>query len=314
LRSPSRRGLIALIGALAGTLVLLPLSACVLKGTYDEVLAQRDALTNDKNRLEIRVEQMSASVESLDSERARLLDELEDLRIKREELDVAVRRLERSESYLSTNLKARNEELAARKAELGRLRGTYESLVSDLESEVSSGQIEIQRLRDGLRLNVAQDILFASGSTKLNKSGIQVLRKVARQIAKLGHRVEIQGHTDNVPIRASAASRFPTNWELAAARAAVVVRLLASEGVNPSLLSAVSYGEFNPVASNDTPEGRLRNRRIEIRLEPAEARDDVIEETESDDQRDARQATRPGAARPPRKPAPAPAPGATPAP
>jgi chemotaxis protein MotB len=294
---------------------VLPLGACVLKGTYDEVVTQRDALANDKSRLETRVEQMSASVESLDSERAQLLDELEDLNIKREELDAAVMRLERSESYLSTNLKAREEELAARKAELGRLRGTYETLVSDLESEVSSGQIEIQRLREGLRLNVAQDILFASGSTKLNKGGIQVLRKVAKQIKQLGHRVEIQGHTDNVPIRASAAARFPTNWELAAARASVVVRLLATEGVDPTLLSAVSYGEFNPVASNDTPEGRLRNRRIEIRLEPAEARDDVIEETESDDQRDAREAAQPkGTSAPPGLPKPAPAPEPKPAP
>jgi len=253
-------------------------------------VTERDALLIEKARLETRVEQMSASVESLDTERAKLIDKLEDLRIKRDQLDSAVTRLERRESYLSENLQAREEELAERKAELGRLRGTYETLVSDLEAEVSSGQIEIQRLREGLRLNVAQDILFASGSTSLNQSGIEVLRKVAKQIQKLGHRVEIQGHTDNVPIRASAASRYPTNWELAAARASVVVRLLASEGVDPTLLSAVSYGEFKPVASNDTPEGRLRNRRIEIRLEPAEARDDVMEETESDDQREAREA------------------------
>jgi chemotaxis protein MotB len=301
-------GVVGMIPALT-----FPLGGCVLKGTHDEVVAQRDALANDKARLETRVRQMSASVESLDSERTRLLDELEDLRIKREELDAAVMRLERSESYLSTNLKAREEELAARKAELGRLRGTYETLVADLESEVSSGQIEIQRLREGLRLNVAQDILFASGSTRLNETGIQVLRKVSKQIEKLGHRVEIQGHTDNVPIRATAASRFPTNWELAAARASVVVRLLATEGVDPTLLSAVSYGEFQPVASNDTPEGRLRNRRIEIRLEPVEARQDVMEETESDKQRDAREAAQPKGAggrpsAPNSPPAPAPEP------
>lgn len=284
--APGRR-----LGGLALSLGLVfGLGGCVTRGTYDEVVTERDALLIEKARLETRVEQMSASVESLDTERAKLIDKLEDLRIKRDQLDSAVTRLERRESYLSENLQAREEELAERKAELGRLRGTYETLVSDLEAEVSSGQIEIQRLREGLRLNVAQDILFASGSTSLNQSGIEVLRKVAKQIQKLGHRVEIQGHTDNVPIRASAASRYPTNWELAAARASVVVRLLASEGVDPTLLSAVSYGEFKPVASNDTPEGRLRNRRIEIRLEPAEARDDVMEETESDDQREAREA------------------------
>jgi chemotaxis protein MotB len=95
-----------------------------------------------------------------------------------------------------------------------------------------------------------------------------VLKKVAARVRELPHRVEVQGHTDDVPIREDARGRFPSNWELAAARASDVVRLLADDGVDPTRLIAVSYGEFAPVASNETDEGRARNRRIEIRLHP----------------------------------------------
>ena len=78
------------------------------------------------------------------------------------------------------------------------------------------------------------------------------------------------GFTDNIPIRGSLTKKFPTNWELAGARAASVVRLLEKEGVDKLKLTAVSYGENQPVASNDTPEGRSQNRRIEIRMRPVE--------------------------------------------
>jgi chemotaxis protein MotB len=257
--------------ALAAALMALPLAACVTRGTYNEMTAERDALAIRTRQLEEKLQHMSLSIESLDSERTKLLDELESLRIKRDQLDSAVSRLRTSEAQLSESLKAREEELANRQQEIGRLRGTYENLVADLESEVASGQIEIEQLREGLRLNVADEILFPSGSATLNQSGLRVLRKVAKQLVKLGNRVEIQGHTDNVPIRPDAATKYPSNWELAAARATVVVRLLAAEGVDPRLLSAVSFGEYQPVASNDTPEGRLRNRRIEIRLQPVAA-------------------------------------------
>jgi chemotaxis protein MotB len=88
--------------------------------------------------------------------------------------------------------------------------------------------------------------------------------------------VLVQGHTDDVAIRGALAQRFPTNWELAAARAARVVRALEAGGVDPARLAAVSLGEHHPVVPNDTPEGRAENRRIEIRLiPPPGARPDV---------------------------------------
>ncbi|MFB3117919.1 MAG: flagellar motor protein MotB, partial [Myxococcota bacterium] len=97
----------------------------------------------------------------------------------------------------------------------------------------------------------------------LNSSGTAVLRKVGRRLLELPHTIAVEGHTDDVPV----ARRFPSNWELAAARASSVVRLLIDLGVEPERLKAVSRAEFAPIASNDSAEGRAKNRRIEIQLD-----------------------------------------------
>jgi chemotaxis protein MotB len=155
--------------------------------------------------------------------------------------------------------------------ELSKVSKTFEALVEDLESDLTAGRIQIEQLRDGIRLNLPQDVLFASGSAKLQASGQVVIRKVAQRLKKVEHRVEVQGHSDNVPVSGRLATRYGTNWELAGARAAQVVRLFESEGVDPSRMIAISYGEHAPVDDNSTPEGRAGNRRIDIRLIPAKA-------------------------------------------
>lgn len=238
---------------------------CVTRGTYQEAVTERDALRAERERLEERVSRLEASSQSLDAERVALIDELEDLHQAQTKLDADVRRLRKAEAELSRNLAEREAQLASRSEELERLQGTYEGLVHDLEAEVAAGQIEIEQLRDGLHLNMAQEVLFASGSAQVNARGQGVLAKVAERVRGLPHGIEVRGHTDNVPIHSK---RYPTNWELAGARASGVVRLLVKRGVDPRRLSAVSLGEFAPRASNDTAKGRSRNRRIEITLKP----------------------------------------------
>jgi chemotaxis protein MotB len=255
-------------------LIAAAVCGCVTQGTFDDVTAERDQLRKDKSQLEERVRKLEDASASLQAERVVLIDEMEDLRVARESLTRDVRRLTRSEAQLNENLAAREAELASREAELAsteeglaKLRGTYDGLVADLEAEVAAGQIEIEQLREGLRLNLAQEILFPSGSATLNAGGIAVLRKVAERLRSLPNHVEVQGHTDNIALRAQASYR--SNWELAAARSAQVVRLFEDSGVSPERLTVVSFGEHAPVASNETPEGRAKNRRIEIRLQPA---------------------------------------------
>jgi len=240
-------------------------AGCVTRGTFDRTLGDRDALAADKRRLEERVRMLEASAESLDSERVKLIEEMEALRQAHDALDADVRQLRKVERELSENLSQREQELASRSQEVDRLKSTYEGLVSDLESEVAAGEIAIQQLRDGLRLDLQEDVLFASGSADVNARGQAVLGKVAGRVKSVPHRVEVGGHTDDVPIHTA---RFASNWELASARATGVVRILARQGVGPTRLSAVSFGEFAPVADNGTPQGRARNRRIEITLKP----------------------------------------------
>jgi chemotaxis protein MotB len=114
------------------------------------------------------------------------------------------------------------------------------------------------------------EVLFGSGSTQLTDSGREMLLKVSAKLKDASYQTVVAGFTDNVPIGGTLAQKYPSNWELAGARAARVVRLLEAGGVPSERLIAVSFGENEPVASNDDEEGRAQNRRIEIRLRPVE--------------------------------------------
>lgn len=220
------------------------------------VVLERDTLREEN-------EQLKRSVESLSAERDQLLEEIEDRRIAEQKLEKQVGELSRTRENLEKSLKNREAELKARTSEVQELRETYDGLVTDLQAEVQAGRVEVERLREGLRVNLAQEIVFPAGSAQLDAAGRKVVRGVAERLRDAPYRVEVQGHTDDQRTRGGA---FPTNWELAAARAAAVVRVLEDEGVDPSRLSVVSYGEHQPIAANDGPDNRARNRRIELRL------------------------------------------------
>jgi chemotaxis protein MotB len=243
---------------------------CVTRGAHREVVEERDHYRDQSARRLARIDLLETSNAALSEERLALIDEIEDLRQAREALEEKTDELERLRGELETNLQESQSEVDRYTEEVEQLRQTYGELVTDLESEVAAGRIEIERLREGLRLNLAQEILFAPGSAELSQRGRKVIGKVAERLATASQRIEVQGHTDDVGISGSLAQRYPSNWELAGARAASVVRLLAEHGVPPDRMSAVSFGQHRAVASNDTPEGRARNRRIEIRLLPAE--------------------------------------------
>jgi chemotaxis protein MotB len=146
---------------------------------------------------------------------------------------------------------------------------TYEQLMSQLQKEVSEGQVTISQYEDKLTLNVAEKIFFDSGSAIIKPSGKEVLGKLGSVIKDLTDKViRVEGHTDNVPIAKSLRATYPSNWELSAARAITVVRfLLESAGVPPEMLMAAAFGEYRPIAPNDTPENKQKNRRIEIVLQ-----------------------------------------------
>jgi chemotaxis protein MotB len=245
--------------ALASALLAL---GCVGMGTHNEVVEERD-------QLRIKADRLEASNQNLDEERVALIAQLEDLRQAKESLSASVAELSERKEELEIDLAKTSQALEKRTHEVDELRSTYDGLVSDLQTEVAAGRVQIEQMRDGLHVKLAQEILFASGSADLSREGQQVLGKVAERLRSL-EQLEVAGHTDNVQISGPLARRYPTNWELAGARAAVVVRLLAQRGVPAERLVAASFADTKPVESNATPDGRARNRRIDIRLVPIE--------------------------------------------
>ncbi|MBF0379207.1 MAG: flagellar motor protein MotB [Desulfamplus sp.] len=113
----------------------------------------------------------------------------------------------------------------------------------------------------GAVITMTDMLLFEKGGAELSDMGIDILRKIASVLSRLAYHVKVKGHTDNVEVNSKV---YPSNWELSAARASAVVRLLVESGVNPKYISAEGYAQYKPVATNDTEEGRARNRRVEI--------------------------------------------------
>jgi len=185
-------------------------------------------------------------------------------------LEGRVEVLEEMRSELQRSSVELQEAIAAKEKELAEIRSTQDELVDELRQEIADNQVSVNRIHDQLRVDMVDEILFDSGETTIKAAGLEVLRKVGAVLKKAeNRRIEIQGHTDNVPIRGSLAKRFPTNWELSAARAVNVARFLQDEaGVDPAHLSAAGYSEYRPRSENDSAEGRRQNRRIEILLVP----------------------------------------------
>lgn len=153
-------------------------------------------------------------------------------------------------------------------SQLNELNNTRRLLEERLSQEIQDKQVRLQMMEKGLVITVVGDLLFDSGKAKIKAEALPLLDKVARVLKENvpGLNVGIEGHTDNQPIKFSG---WKSNWELSTARALSVLHYLVSEeGISPQRLSAVGYGEYQPVATNDTPEGRQLNRRVEIVILP----------------------------------------------
>ncbi len=139
-------------------------------------------------------------------------------------------------------------------------------LEDQMRNELQSKDITISELQGKLTVNILDRILFDSGEAVLKAEGEKILQQIANVLKQYPNRqIHVIGHTDNVPIKALARNRFPSNWELSTARANAAVRFLSeSGGVDPRRLGAVGYGEFHPIADNSTAEGRAKNRRIAL--------------------------------------------------
>ncbi|MCG8550845.1 MAG: OmpA family protein, partial [Desulfobacterales bacterium] len=149
------------------------------------------------------------------------------------------------------------------------LGGMIEKEMDDIVSEIRElvlfnklgGEVSVTKTEAGVVITMSDLLLFPAGATKLSPKGLEILEKVASVLAKLAYHVKVRGHTDSEPITSAV---YPSNWELSSARASTVVRLLVANGVAPFYISAEGYAQYHPVATNDTAQGRARNRRVEI--------------------------------------------------
>jgi chemotaxis protein MotB len=286
--------------ALLVTVVLAPsvlLVACVSKGKFDAAVADAEAthaqlssaldrekadeaeVTRLRQELDAAQAQMQArdeKVSDLSTTDHNLQAQLDEetainakMRGELERLGKNVDQMLAEKGTLSKALddaKGRLEELRKAQAATEARAQLFQQFVQKFKSMIDAGQLKIAT-RDGrLVLQLPNDVLFDSGQVALKPAGRDALVQVARVLVTVpGRTFQVAGHTDNVPIQNA---RFPSNWELSTARAVEVVKLLVSQGVDPKVLSAAGYGEFDPVADNDAADGRAKNRRIEITLQP----------------------------------------------
>lgn len=263
-------------GTLALAVLLSLQAACVTQKTYDALAAQRD-------ELELSIADRNAAVAALEKRVGRMDDEKRQLETalaaeKEKVVDLAAR-LERLRSEMAQTAKQKSRleasledltralvELEQRRTEAEARVAEFRALISKFRSLIDAGKLQVRIVDGRMVLVLATDVLFASGSASLSRDGRAAVSEVARVLASIPKRAfQVEGHTDNVPI---ATAQYPSNWELAAARALNVVKTMVDAGLPPERLSAASYADARPAASNDTPDGKAQNRRIEIALVP----------------------------------------------
>ena len=288
------------LGLLAVTVACLVLGGCVTKSDYLRKQAEADTLSRDTatlttenqglrqriNGLQESIRGLQESINGLQGSINGLQAEKENLTVERNGLNARLNSLREETNRTIEEQRNRNTELEgdkqmlgesiallkkSKEAEVKTVSKTYEELLAEMKGEIQQGQIAITELQGKLTVEVVDKILFDSGQAEVKPEGLAVLKRVVEILMTVEDKViRIEGHTDNIPIAGALAKRYPTNWELSAARALNVTRYLEKEGIDPAVLSAAAFGEYRPVAENDTPEGRAKNRRIAIILLPNE--------------------------------------------
>ncbi|HET9950815.1 MAG TPA: flagellar motor protein MotB [Candidatus Eisenbacteria bacterium] len=215
--------------------LVLGLAGCVSSSKFNRLQAERSLLENEKSSLQQRAEELAQDNTQLKGEIVQLEAQKRTLADERDAL------------------KKTHEETVTQ----------YDAVVNKLSQEVNKGNLQIRQYKNMLTVDVAEKIFFDTGSATIKPGGQEVLKKVGDAMAAYQDKViRVVGHTDNVPLKGRI-----TNWELSAMRATHVVRFLQDEcKIDPQRLVATGRSEYQPVAANDTPEGRQKNRRIEITL------------------------------------------------
>ena len=197
--------------------------------------------------------------------------EISDINDQKKDLEKINKSLSHKIEEINLEMKKRNSIIQIQGRVIGLLDDTKKTIETSMKEQIAKRLVEIEAVEGKLKVTFTDKILFNSGSTKINKTGKRLLLKLADSLRENKNQsIVVEGHTDNVPVRARASKKFSTNWELSVIRATAIVRFLQQKGgLKPERLSACGYSGYRPVASNDTEKGRRQNRRIEIILGPS---------------------------------------------
>lgn len=224
----------------------------------EEMQAQRD-----------RVDQLSRSLDNLGKQNKETQDRLAAAELQNAQLTEQLRKMGMNVTDQQRSMAEMNklvEELKAKERQASQRLQTFRGMLERFNKMIASGKLRVRIVRGRMVVELSENILFDSGRADLKPEGQQALTEVAGVLSSIPDRdFQIAGHTDNIPIKSA---RFPSNWHLSTARALTVTTFLAEHGVAGGRLSAAGYGDTQPASSNDTPDGRQQNRRIEIVLMP----------------------------------------------
>ncbi|MCB9701640.1 MAG: OmpA family protein [Myxococcales bacterium] len=259
------------------SLVLVAVApGCVTKAKYTELQGQLDAAQQELAGRETRIGELENEITVMDQKIADLEAKLAAAKEEHARLgeqiakgDADMAALLKDRSRLKESIDDMTQALAEqrkRRAEAEKRVAEFRDMLLRFKGLIEAGKLNVKIVDGRMVLALPMDILFDTGKAKLSDDGKAAITEVGGVLATIPEKkYQIEGHTDNVPIYNE---KFPSNWELASARALVVLKTLQHAGVAPTQLSAASFGEFKPTADNGSDEGKAKNRRIEIVILP----------------------------------------------
>lgn len=231
-----------------GAAVAVVLTGCVSASKYDELEANHNETAKALKDAREQIAEMTIVITDLQNRLGSTTMDKSNLQSSIEEMKLAMKEMEERRTMAEKRMKE------------------YEELLRKFQKLIDTGKLSVKIIDGRMVVSLGSDILFPSGSAQLSPIGQENIREIGKVLRTLGDRkYQIEGHTDNVPIKTAA---FPSNWELASARALTVVKGLIEAGMKKENLSAASFADIKPVRENTTAEGRQYNRRIEIVVVP----------------------------------------------
>lgn len=252
------------------------ISGCVTAKKYEALEADLAKAQGELTKARGEISDLGTALEEAEAEAERLRGQIAQVE---EALAIAETRASDAENQLASVLKDKSsltasiEDMQKALAELQRLQAQaearaaeYRNVLAKFKSLIDNGKLKAKIVDGRMVLELQTDILFGSGSAKLSEEGAATIREVGSLLASIPDRkFQVEGHTDNIPIKNKT---YPSNWELASARAINVVKEMVDAGMPGKRISAAAFADTRPTSSNQTDEGRAQNRRIEIVIVP----------------------------------------------